>query len=78
MIFNNLKDYTENAEFSIKVWKEKGKQNTKQEYRFSDKSEILTGICSMIERLIDTNIITLEDMKYASKMVIDKINKEEK
>lgn len=77
MIFNSEKDYTENAEFSIKVWKEKGKQNTQQEYCYSEKSELLTGICSMIERLITMKKITVEDMEYASKLVIEKLNKEE-
>lgn len=78
MIFNSEKDYTENAEFSIKVWKEKGKQNTQQEYCYSEKSELLTGICSMIERLITMKKITIEDMQYASKLVADKLKKEEK
>lgn len=78
MIFDSEKDYTENAEFSIKVWKEKGKENTQQEYCYGEKPELLTGICSMIERLITMGKITIEDMEYASKLVMEKLNKEEK
>ena len=78
MVFNSEKDYTENAEFSIKVWKEKGKENTQQEYCYSEKSELLTGICSMIERLITMKKITIEDMEFASKLVMTKLKKEEK
>ena len=78
MIFDSEKDYIENAEFSIKVWKEKGKENTQQEYCYSEKAELLTGICSMIERLITMEKITIEDMEYASKLVMEKLNKEEK
>lgn len=78
MIFDSEKDYTENAEFSIKVWKEKGKENTQQEYCYSEKPELLTGICSMIENLITMKKITIEDMEYASKLVMKKLNKGEK
>lgn len=78
MIFNSEKDYTENVEFSIKVWKEKGKENTQQEYCYSEKPELLTGICSMIERLITMEKITIEDMQFASKLVMTKLKKEEK
>ena len=78
MIFNSEKDYTENAEFSIRVWKEKGKESTQQEYCYSEKNELLTGICSMIERLITMKKITIEDMELASKLVMTKLKKEEK
>lgn len=77
MIFNSEKDYIEDAEFSIKVWKEKGETNTQQEYCYSEKPELLTGICSMIERLITMGKITIEDMEYASKLVIKKLKEEE-
>ena len=77
MIFDSEKDYIENVEFSIKVWKEKGKESTQQEYCYSEKPELLTGICSMIERLITMGKITIEDMEYASKLVMKKLDKEE-
>ena len=65
-----------NSEFYIKVYKEKGKWNTIQIY-YGTQAEIGVCISSIIEQLIRNNIFTGEEIEFAVKLAIDKINRED-
>ena len=79
MINNNdikkaMNDYT-NSEFSIRIYKEKGAENTKQIYQ-GTKAEIGACIASMVEQLIRNGIFTPDEMFFAINMAVEKLKKD--
>lgn len=53
------------SEYAIIITKKKGKQNSTQQYIFTDKIELLTGIASMTEQLILKGVLTKADILEA-------------
>lgn len=79
MINNNdikkaMNDYI-NSEFSIRIYKEKGAENTKQVYQ-GTKAEIGTCIASMVEQLIRNGIFTPDEMFFTINMAVEKLKKD--
>lgn len=56
------------SEYAIIITKKKGKQNSRQQYMFTDKAELLTGIASMTEQLILKGVLTKADILEAVRM----------
>lgn len=63
-----------NSEFSIKIFKQKGKENTTQIYN-GTKAEIGTCIASMIEQLMVNGIFTPDEMLMVINSAVTKIKK---
>lgn len=61
-----------NSEFSIRIFKSKGKENTTQIYN-GTKQEIATCVASMVEQLIKNGIFSPDEMLIIIKMAIENL-----
>lgn len=67
----DIKEFYDNCEYDIRVYKTKEMKNSKQIMTGNSKIGILTGICSLLQSTLDTKLLTENELKDLVKTVLE-------
>ena len=67
----DIKEFYDDCEYDIRVYKTKEMKNSKQIMTGNSKIGILAGIASFIQSTLDTNLLSENELKDLVKMVLE-------
>lgn len=67
----DIKEFYDDCEYDIRVYKTKEMKNSKQIMTGNSKIGILAGIASFIQSTLDTNLLNENELKDLVKMVLE-------
>lgn len=67
----DIKEFYDNSEYDIRVYKTKEMKNSKQIMTGNSKIGILAGIGSLLQSTLDANLLTENELKDLVKMVLE-------
>lgn len=67
----DIKEFYDDCEYDIRVYKTKEMRNSKQIMTGNSKIGILAGIASFIQSTLDTNLLSENELKDLVKMVLE-------